>query len=223
MTARLLSIVDLDEDGIWLGTTHGVIRYFDGSFEEIISKGEVGSVKSLSVSDGGDLWLVASDGVLRYSMTEKAPAVTILNHLENGRVLCAYVQDEAITYITTNGVFRKYKGHTLKQSVLTTQLTSQSVRYFCEMSTQAVYFAGDLGVFYLSTNTLDKLFNLPLRPSFVSTVYIDDLPYSLGPLSQTPLFSVLAKSTARIDISQMPFNLREGVTYKLEGEERYLA
>ncbi|MDD1783011.1 helix-turn-helix domain-containing protein [Enterovibrio sp. ZSDZ35] len=215
--ARLLSLLDMESVGVWLGTSHGLVHYFDGSFRDVLSKDDVGAVKYLSESDKENLWLVASNGVYGYSMTEGGAANPILNHTENGKVLCAYVHDNEMTYITTKGVFRNIKGHTQKQSVLTTQLTSQSVRYFCEMTKQATYFAGDLGVFSLSTETLDQLFNLPLRPSFVSTVYIDDAPYRMGPLSDFVQLSVPAKSTAKIDISQMPFNLREGVSYQLLG------
>ncbi|WP_157490721.1 ligand-binding sensor domain-containing protein [Enterovibrio coralii] len=215
--ARLLSLLDLDEDGIWLGTTHGLIRYFDGSFNNVLSHEEMGAVKALSVGSNDLIWMVASQGVYRYAIDDKAKPVQVLDHSENGRILCASTQNNAITYITTKGVFRNHRGQTLKQSVLTTHLTSQSVRYFCDMSAQATYFAGDLGAFYLSTETLNKLFNLPLRPSFVSTVYVDKQPYRLGPVGESVVVSMPAKSTATIDISQMPFNVREGVTYQLLG------
>ena len=109
-TADIFGLHEDRQGGLWLSTRRGIFRYADGRFESMPrpQDGLAVALRSLTVSPDGELWMLAGDGLARWSS----------NHLErvvipagpvSVRNLCA-ASHGVVWLAAANGLWRLQNG-----------------------------------------------------------------------------------------------------------------
>ncbi|WP_407330854.1 helix-turn-helix domain-containing protein [Enterovibrio sp. 27052020O] len=216
--AQLNAVLDLDERGTWLGTSEGLLFYFDGQFQSKLTRETIGSIKSISAGSGDTLWLLTGRGVFKYKMDGTAPPQQVFSSDIDASAKCLALSDHAAFIVTTKGIYRidlaSSQKHFIKGGDQAT--SSASLRHFCRLENQAMLIAGEYGVFSLSSEMLEALFEAPLRKYSIGSVSVNGKPWRLG-ATQLDAISVPSKSSLMIDIGKMPFGKHESIEYRLDG------
>ncbi|USH03376.1 helix-turn-helix domain-containing protein [Grimontia kaedaensis] len=213
---RLTSVIDLEESGTWLGTTNGLYFYFDGRFIPKLTREQVGAIKSLKVGPKGEIWMLTQRGVYTYdAVNQMLPKERFVNTSDD-IAKCLVVNGTFSLYVTTKGIYRQQFSNELLQFVQGAPNSVPSLRYYCEKDEEKMLIAGDFGVFSIPEPILSFLFSAPPTPVSPSAVYVNGIPWRLGPSSDTPL-TITTKGTVVIEMGQMPFGTQDKLEYRLEG------
>ncbi|WP_325892135.1 helix-turn-helix domain-containing protein [Grimontia sp. NTOU-MAR1] len=213
---RLTSVIDLEESGTWLGTINGLYFYFDGRFIPKLTREQVGAIKSLKVGPDGEVWMLTQRGVYTYDAVKQALPQERFVNTPDDIAKCLVVNGASSLYVTSKGIYRHQFSNQALQFVQGAPNSVPSLRHYCQKNEEKMLIAGDFGVFSIPEPTLAFLFNAPPAPVSPSAIYVNGIPWRLGPSSDEPL-SISTRGTVAIEVGQMPFATTDKVEYRLEG------
>ncbi|MEZ8142216.1 helix-turn-helix domain-containing protein [Enterovibrio sp. FF113] len=215
---QLNAVLDLDKQGTWLGTSEGLLFYFDGQFQTKLTREKIGIIKSISIDGSDNLWMLTERGVFRYRMDGTVAPQLIFNSDIEARAKCFVLSEHAAFIVTTKGINRidlaSYQQHYIQGGNQTT--SAASLRHLCQIENKAMLIAGDYGVFSLSFEMLEALFEAPLRTSTIGSISVNGRPWRLGGTNLDNI-SLPSKASLMIDIGKMPFGKHESIEYRLDG------
>ncbi|WP_258558753.1 helix-turn-helix domain-containing protein [Grimontia hollisae] len=213
---RLTSIAEVAEEGTWLGTTNGLYIYFDGRFQRALAREEIGTIKSLQLEPSGKLWLLTDQGVYTYDRNRALMLYEVFANTPDDTVKCLSVNGDVAYFIATKGIYEYSLLTGSNRFVQGTSRVIQSTQHVCQKTTDNMLIAGDYGVFVIPNPALDALFKVPSVSLSPGAVYVNGIPWRLGP-SQDNLLQLTTKSTVVIEVSRMPFGAISPLVYRLEG------
>ncbi|WP_240671684.1 AraC family transcriptional regulator [Enterovibrio baiacu] len=216
---RLHALVDLDDEGIWLGTTNGIFHFYDGAFNKVVSREQIGAVQSLEADGNGYLWVLSNRGV--YRRLHKPSAVGIEPVMFNSaeeRTRCLSLTDDAALLVTSKGL-RKLP--TLTGTAAVSYNANQfnqtsTLPHHCYFSDDTLALAGDWGVFSFDLQTMGDLFEREVFEASIGALFVDGKPWRLGSKHSEPL-AFSSKSALMVDVGLMPFGNRKELQYRLDG------
>ncbi|PMN88845.1 AraC family transcriptional regulator [Enterovibrio norvegicus] len=216
---RLHAVVDMDDEGIWLGTTNGIFHFYDGAFKKVVSREQIGAVQSLEADSYGYLWVLTNRGVYRRLHQPSAVGIEPLmfNSAEE-RTRCISLTDEAVLLVTSKGLRKlpilvgvptvAYNASQFNQA--------STLPHYCHFSDDTLALAGDWGVFSFNLQTMGDLFEREVFEASIGALFVDGQPWRLGSKHNEPL-ALSSKSALMVDVGLMPFGNRKELQYRLEG------
>ncbi|MGF1766105.1 helix-turn-helix domain-containing protein [Enterovibrio makurazakiensis] len=216
--AQLNAVLDLDEKGSWLGASDGLHFYFDGRFQQRLSRESIGSVLSVSLGKKDDLWLLTTKGVYQYPIDGAREPERVFGSQPDADEQCLAMSENFAYAITTKGIerFGLISGQLHHIEAGHRSSLAANNRELCALVNESLLVASDYGVFLLPANKLTELFDAPLRTSTIGSVSVNGKPWRLGAITLDQV-SIPSKSSVMFDIGKMPFRQYEGLIYRLEG------
>lgn len=213
----LLSLLDLGESGIWLGTNTGLYTYYDGRFVRRLSSAYIGAVTAIQHGQDGTLWLITERGAYTFDPQMGQGLATWFANRYGEVLSCVAVGADSVFFISNKGLYRQsVGGKSLQYTPILQQSDFHQVpRYSCASDLETIAIADHRGVTSLPHTLANRLLEDVQHAPTLGAVYLNGKPWRIG-LASSDLITVPGPVSLVVEVGQLPLRQFDQLMYRLD-------